>query len=120
MFPSPTGDKLLIKFPNLEHLSVMLSTVKRLLKHLFLISALQRTIILTRFPASPNIPETENEINKFCNKINKYVFLLLLAKTQPQGRSYIKYNASIQADKGLQKKLGKCNVVSSAPQSLYS
>ena len=46
-------------------------------------------------------------------------FLLLLAKTQPQGRSYIKYNASIQADKGLQKKLGKCNVVSSAPQSLY-
>ena len=43
-------------------------------------------------------------------------FYCFWLKTQPQGRSYIKYNASIQADKGL----GKCNVVSSAPQSLYS
>ena len=33
--------------------------------------------------------------------------------------SNIMHNASIQADKGLQKKLGKCNVVSSAPQSLH-
>ena len=42
-----------------SHLSVMLSNVKRLLKHLLLISWLQRTMILTTFPTSPKLPDTK-------------------------------------------------------------
>lgn len=56
-----------------SHLSVMLSNVKRLLKHLLLISWLQRTMILTTFPTSPKLPDTKR-IDVIYNFIIYYLY----------------------------------------------